>query len=548
MAEDLSEANRAYENAEYDKAAQLFLPFAKKENVTAQLKLASIYIWHSAGSTRVQEGIDILKKLADQNNKEAASRLASTYNFIVRGQKEAAFWYERAAEMGDPEAQYEIGSRYRFGREGVEVNQKKAMSWITTAAENGNRLAQLSLVSAYVDGYLFPVSDQKSFEWLKRLAGSGDSQSLFCMGIRYDTGWGVPQNSKLALDYFKKTYKADSGSILGRGVPAMVVGAMYAIGRGAHKDTQQAEYWYALADRPDIKDKPREVFAWVSLYLTLECHATKTDRQQVELVWIKLAAEHGNESAQNKLADYYFKKDSPERNIYKALELYTASAEQGYSYSQRTLADLYYDGVEFTKDIKKANYWYEKFRQQADLRDLVSYGDKFFDEKDYFRAERWYRAAADSGSPYAKYMVGMLYTVGGSKSNTVALDWYRKAAADNFPGAKFSLGEFYLAGRGVPKNEHIAFEWYLKAAQQNHMSAQKKIVDMYALGIGIPKDKLKAYFWLLLANAHDDAKLTDKLSELEKDLSAAERIRTQNDASNWTPLPKPTDKQNFGGF
>ena len=52
--------------------------------------------------------------------------------------KKAIEWYEKAAEQGDAEAQYNLGVMYENGQ-GVDVNYKKAIEWYEKAAEQGLR-------------------------------------------------------------------------------------------------------------------------------------------------------------------------------------------------------------------------------------------------------------------------------------------------------------------------------------------------------------------------------------------------------------------------
>ena len=50
--------------------------------------------------------------------------------------KKAIEWYEKAAEQGDAQAQYNLGSMYYNGQ-GVDVNYKKAFEWFEKAAKQG---------------------------------------------------------------------------------------------------------------------------------------------------------------------------------------------------------------------------------------------------------------------------------------------------------------------------------------------------------------------------------------------------------------------------
>lgn len=57
----------------------------------------------------------------------------------------------KAAEEGDASAQYELGSKYDWGR-GVPKDHEEAVKWYRLAAEQGARGAQSMLGSMYYEG------------------------------------------------------------------------------------------------------------------------------------------------------------------------------------------------------------------------------------------------------------------------------------------------------------------------------------------------------------------------------------------------------------
>jgi TPR repeat protein len=63
----------------------------------------------------------------------------------------AAFWLEKSAEQGDPDAQGPLGVLYRSGL-GVEQDYTKALYWLRKAAEQGVDGSQLNLGLMYSNG------------------------------------------------------------------------------------------------------------------------------------------------------------------------------------------------------------------------------------------------------------------------------------------------------------------------------------------------------------------------------------------------------------
>jgi TPR repeat protein len=63
---------------------------------------------------------------------------------VVKNEKKAFEWYEKAAEQGLEIAQNNLGSCYKKGT-GVLKNEKKAIKWFEKAAEQGLADAQNQL-------------------------------------------------------------------------------------------------------------------------------------------------------------------------------------------------------------------------------------------------------------------------------------------------------------------------------------------------------------------------------------------------------------------
>ena len=61
---------------------------------------------------------------------------------MARDYREAARWYERAAELGDQGAAYIVASLYEHGS-GVEMDTLRAFYWYRIAAAGGDAVAAL---------------------------------------------------------------------------------------------------------------------------------------------------------------------------------------------------------------------------------------------------------------------------------------------------------------------------------------------------------------------------------------------------------------------
>jgi TPR repeat protein len=80
-------------------------------------------------------------------------------------------------------------------------------------------------------------------------------------------------------------------------------------------------------------------------------------------------------------------------------------------------------------------------------------------------AERWMRAAAETGFDLAQHGLGFMYMQGEcvKKDAAQAVHWFRLAAEQGLAGAQTTLGNMYEEGHGVEKDIEEAKRWYAKA-------------------------------------------------------------------------------------
>lgn len=107
----------------------------------------------------------------------------------VKNDQQAAYWFEQAAQQGNPYAQMALGDLYEQGA-GVNKNLKVAADWREKAARRGNVQAQLKLGQMYLSGSGVVKDLNKAEYWLKRAAIEGNSEAQFELGKLYRTeGW-----------------------------------------------------------------------------------------------------------------------------------------------------------------------------------------------------------------------------------------------------------------------------------------------------------------------------------------------------------------------
>jgi len=129
----LEDANDAYREKAYAKAAELWRPLAEKGDAEAQYSLGTLYA----------EG-----KGVEQNDATA---------FL---------WFQRAANQGVAAAQYNVGASYATGA-GIGKSDVEAARWFRRAADQGMAFAQLNLGLLYAAGNGVPQDDVEAYKWLE---------------------------------------------------------------------------------------------------------------------------------------------------------------------------------------------------------------------------------------------------------------------------------------------------------------------------------------------------------------------------------------------
>jgi TPR repeat protein len=120
-----------------------------------------------------------MEKAAKQNLPQAEYDLGGLYQFgrgVTKDRVKAAEWTGKAAEAGIAEAQVEYGVML-FKGEGVAVDEQRAAKMFRMSAEQGNPVAQNRLARLYANGVAVgPADPVQAAKWhlLAREAGVAD--------------------------------------------------------------------------------------------------------------------------------------------------------------------------------------------------------------------------------------------------------------------------------------------------------------------------------------------------------------------------------------
>jgi TPR repeat protein len=181
---------------------------AESGNPKAQLELGRAYF-----ETKDPEKLSLsaywFEKAAEQGNADAEWWLAGAYGAgegVTQDDRSALYWFKKAAEDGQPQAQWVLGSNYRDGRN-VERDQQKAFDLFLRAAKQGEVDSQFSVAQMYEDGDVVPQDYVQAAKWYEKAAEhipdhGGAAAARNSLGFLFMDGPGVPQDYVTAYMYF----------------------------------------------------------------------------------------------------------------------------------------------------------------------------------------------------------------------------------------------------------------------------------------------------------------------------------------------------------
>ena len=114
---------------------------------------------------------------------------------------DAVRFLTKAAEKGQPVAQFRLGSMYEHA-EGVATDLAKAAHWYEMSASQGNRKAMHNLAVFYATGALGRKNMGEAARWFEKAATLGVRDSQFNLAYLYESGDGVPRDLESAYKWY----------------------------------------------------------------------------------------------------------------------------------------------------------------------------------------------------------------------------------------------------------------------------------------------------------------------------------------------------------
>lgn len=252
--------------------------------------------------------------------------IASAYEdglVVGKNPGKAMVWYSRAAENGDPVAQYKLGLIHFYGR-GVDIDRAKGLQWVTESAERGNADAEYFMGTAITAGVATETDFGQAARWFSKAAEQGHVKAQQKLASLYFNGSGVEKDDQEAFKW------ASRASAQGDAEAKLLLATLYFYGKGTQVDPQ---------------------------------HAVKL---------LTEAANSGNSLAYEMLGASTLHGTGVPKNPSAALQWYTRAAEEGRVNAQFVLGYLYSSGGDVAFNYSLANHWFLKAAKQGSAPAIVA--------------------------------------------------------------------------------------------------------------------------------------------------------------------------------
>ena len=416
----------------------------------------------------------------------------------------AVFEFQKLDLQQMAKATWALGTYYK------QSDPKKALSYFQKAADLNFPQAQYDLALYYEKGEYLAQDPQLAEKLIKKAAAGRDSRALYRLGCYFKDGThGEDRNEKQAFQFFlmaAQKQHADS---------SYEVACCYKDGKGVEKDLQKAKDYLRLpAERGNVKaqyllgnlylqsqDRLSNLYLqsqdphlekagiaylekaveqdYAPAALALGNHFNKNLlTRRVAPLYYEKAGKLGDPEGYYRLANHYIYSSYPfdsaemrSKNLQKGLTWLRKAAENEHMHAMRKLAEYILSG-EYTTPIPPyptmqaaAQALLEKALKKGAIGAAYPLAKLLEAGKDYQGALANYRFAAEKGVPDAQFVLFKIYAQGlwgVSKNPAEAMKWLEKSADRYLPKALHQMGLCYEKGMGVPKDIPKAIEWYEK--------------------------------------------------------------------------------------
>jgi TonB family protein len=111
-------------------------------------------------------------------------------------------WFGLAADQGNAIAETNLG--YLYASMSTSAGIKEAAYWFQKAADTGYSPGEINIAGMYMRGIGVPYDPTQGIAWYRKAADQNDLDALLLLGQIYRYGRGVPEDDVLAQSMFQK--------------------------------------------------------------------------------------------------------------------------------------------------------------------------------------------------------------------------------------------------------------------------------------------------------------------------------------------------------
>lgn len=158
---------------------------------------------------RIAKSLKNIEKRAEKGDMKLQNWLADYYysKETKQGYEKAVYWWTKAAEQGNAEAQYYLGRSFAYAQ-GVPEDYATAVCWWKLAAQQGHAEAQSELADCFYMGKGVLKDINTAVHWWQEAAAQGDMIALFSLGNSYEKGEGQDKDMNQAVLCYEKIANA----------------------------------------------------------------------------------------------------------------------------------------------------------------------------------------------------------------------------------------------------------------------------------------------------------------------------------------------------
>ncbi|GEM_PF-3980104 len=475
---------------------------------------------------------------------ELTGSLESTTGPVEEGERRAAAWFRRAAELGLPEGKASWGYFLLHGRGGVEQDVEQGIRLVREAAAEGSAYALRVLAEAYMKGLGVPRDVDRAVTLIRRAADQGEPGAL-AQAAR--AGRQGRLGHRITLEEIDRWVR--EGVAAGYASSYVEYGSLWEDGWLYPRNMLRAYLWWRLAAEEGDRYAPSLVGACWFYGLGVRRDFREAAR------WFHRGIEAGSTESMRYLALQYLQGLGVPRDVRAGARLARRAADAGNLRAMVLLAQLYLAGEGVPRDPREAVRWARRAAEGGNPEGMAFLGSAFLQgngvSRDVRAGEHWLRRAAEMGNLQAQHSLGSLYLGMAAEDPMFAsfpvdrhegLRWLLLAARAGFGPAANDLGWACEAGIGVPVDYRCAWCWYARALELGNTFAAGGLGDLRAAGHGVERDPVRAWAWYELARRGGDGDaVAEHQAKVEGELAPAQLAEARRLADELAGrfLPRP---------